>query len=64
MIAKIVKIRSAKDPVHVKKWIGIKLTTVLGSEIEVIWLSPTDTAAESEITAVHLFTPSGVVRLN
>ena len=40
------------------------LATALGSEVEVMWLSPADTEGESGIVAVHLMTPSGVVRVD
>ncbi len=34
----------------------------LGSDVEVEWLTPADTEGESGIVAVHLMTPSSVVR--
>lgn len=55
-IAKIVKVEIAGDPVRIEEW--------LGSDVEVIWLTPADTEGESGIVAVHLITPSGVVRLD
>ena len=63
-IAKIVKVEIAGDPGRIEEWLGSDLATALGSEVEVIWLSPADTGGESGIIAVHLMTPNGVVRLD
>ena len=53
----------AGDEKLIEEWLGNDLTTALGSEVEVMWLSPADTEGESGIVAVHLMTPSGVVSL-
>ena len=53
----------AGDEKRIEEWLGNDLTTALGSEVEVMWLSPADTEGESGIVAVHLMTPSGVVSL-
>ena len=63
-VATIVKVEIAGDPVRIKEWLGSDLTKALGSEVEVVWLSPADTEGESGIIAVHLMTPSGVVRVD
>ena len=51
----------AGDEKRITDWLGNDLTTALGSEVEVMWLSPSDTEGESGFVAVHLMTPSGVV---
>jgi hypothetical protein len=63
-IAKIVKVEIAGDEKRITDWLGNNLATALGSEVEVMWLSPADTEGESGIVAVHLMTPSGVVRVD
>ena len=63
-IAKIVTVEIAGDPVRIEEWLGSDLTKALGSEVEVVWLSPADTEGESGIVAVHLKTPNGLVRLD
>ena len=52
------------DEYRLTDCLGNDLATALGSEAEVIWLSPTDTEGESGIVAMHLMTPSGVVRVD
>ena len=63
-IVKIVKVEIAGDEKRITDWLGNDLATALGSEVEVMWLSPADTEGESGIVAVHLMTPSGVVRVD
>ena len=63
-IAKIVKVEIAGDEKRITDLLGNDLATALGSEVEVQWLSPADTEGESGIVAVHLMTPSGVVRVD
>jgi hypothetical protein len=63
-IAKIVKVEIARDEKRITDWLGNDLATALGSEVEVMWLSSTDTEGESEVVAVRLMTPSGVVRVD
>ena len=63
-IAKIVKVEIAGDPVRIEEWLESDLTNALGNEVEVVWLSPADTEGESGIVAVHLMTPSGVIRID
>jgi hypothetical protein len=54
----------AGDEKRIQEWLGSELSVALGSEVEVIWLTPADTEGESGIVAVHLMTPNGVVRLD
>ena len=54
----------AGDEKRIQEWLGSALSVALGSEVEVIWLTPADTEGESGIVAVHLMTPNGVVRLD
>jgi hypothetical protein len=63
-IAKIVKVEIAGDEKRITDWLGNDVAIALGSEVEVMWLSPADTEGESGIVAVHLMTPSGVVRVD
>jgi len=63
-IAKIVKVEIAGDEKRIQEWLGSELSVALGSEVEIIWLTPADTEGESGIVAVHLMTPNGVVRLD
>jgi hypothetical protein len=60
----MVKVEIAGDPVPIEEWLGRNLTSALVSEVEVVWLSPTDTTGESRMVAVHLMTPSHVVRVS
>jgi hypothetical protein len=60
----IVKVEIAGDEKRITEWLGNDLATALGSEVEVMWLSPEDTEGESGIVAVHLMTPNGLVRLD
>ena len=54
----------AGDEKRIQEWLGSELSVALGSEVEVIWLTPADTEGESGIVAVHLMTPNGVVSLD
>ena len=54
----------AGDEQRIQEWLGSELSVALGSEVEIIWLTPADTEGESGIVAVHLMTPNGVVRLD
>ena len=54
----------AGDEKRIQEWLGSELSVALGSEVEIIWLTPADTEGESGIVAVHLMTPNGVVRLD
>jgi hypothetical protein len=63
-IAKIVKIKIARDEKKITDWLGKVLATALGSQVEVMRLSPADTEGELGIVAVHLMTPIGVVKVD
>ena len=62
--AKIVKIEIAGDEETISKYLGSDTAKALGDNVEVVWLSPTDNDGENGIVAVHLESPSGVVRLD
>jgi hypothetical protein len=63
-IAKLAEVEIAGNPVRIEGRLGSVLKSALGNEVEVEWLTPADTEGESEIVAVQLMTPSGVVRLD
>ena len=63
-IAKIVKIEIAGDEETISKYLGSDTAKALGDNVEVVWLSPADNDGENGIVAVHLESPSGVVRLD
>jgi len=57
-ITMIVKFEIDGDTVPIEELLGKFLKNVLGSKVEVNWLTPTDTEGESGIVAVHIMTPS------
>ena len=63
-VAKIVKFEIAGDEKTITDWLGSNTALALGDNVEVNWLSPSDNDGENGIVAVHLETPSGVVRLD
>jgi hypothetical protein len=63
-IAKIVKVEIAGDESRIEEWLGSELRAAIGSDVEVEWVSATSSDGESGIVAVHVMTPSGVVRLD
>ena len=63
-VATIVKVEIAGDEATITNYLGSDTAKALGDNVEVVWLSPADTEGESGIVAVHLMTPSGVVRLD
>ena len=63
-VATIVKVEIAGDEATITNYLGSDTAKALGDNVEVVWLSPADTEGESGIVAVHLKTPSGVVRLD
>ena len=63
-VAKIVKVEIAGDEKTITDWLGSDAAAALGSNVEVIWLSPAENDGENGIVAVHLETPSGVIRLD
>jgi len=63
-VATIVKIEIAGDEETISNWLGSDTAQALGANVEVMWLTPADNEGENGIVAVHLSTPSGVVRLD
>ena len=63
-ISKIIKVEIAGDEKTISDWIGSDLEKAIGSDIEVEWLDPSANDGDSGIVAVHLATPSGVVRVD
>ena len=44
--------------------LGSELRAAIGSDVEVEWVAAAASEGESGIVAVHVMTPSGVVRLD
>ena len=63
-ISKIVKVEIAGDEKVIAEWIGSDLEKAIGSDIEVVWVNPSENDGDSGIVAVHLATPTGVIRLD
>ena len=63
-VAKIIKVEIAGDEATITNYLGSDTAKALGDNVEVVWLSPEDNDGENGIVAVHLKTPSGVVRLD
>ena len=63
-VATIVKVEIAGDEATITNYLGSDTAKALGDNVEVVWLSPADNDGENGIVAVHLSTPSGVVRLD
>jgi len=63
-VATIVKVEIAGDEATITNYLGSDTAKALGDNVEVVWLSPADYDGENGIVAVHLNTPSGVVRLD
>ena len=63
-VAKIVKVEIAGDEKTITEWLGSDAAAALGSNVEVLWLSPAENDGENGIVAVHLEIPSGVIRLD
>jgi hypothetical protein len=63
-VATIVKVEIAGDEATITSYLGSDTAKALGDNVEVVWLSPADNDGENGIVAVHLNTPSGVVRLD
>ena len=58
------KVEIAGDEATITNYLGSNTAKALGDDVEVVWLSPADNDGENGIVAVHLMTPSGVVRLD
>ena len=63
-VATIVKVEIAGNEATITNYLGSDTAKALGDNVEVVWLSPADNDGENGIVAVHLNTPSGVVRLD
>ena len=63
-VATSVKVEIAGDEATITNYLGSDTAKALGDNVEVVWLSPADNDGENGIVAVHLITPSGVVRLD
>jgi hypothetical protein len=63
-IAKIVKVEIAGDESRIEESLGSELRAAIGSEVEAECVPANANDGESEIVAVHVMTPSGVVRLD
>ena len=63
-ITKIVKVEIAGDESRIKEWLGSELREAIGSDFEVEWVAESANDGDSGIVAVHVMTPSGVVRLD
>jgi hypothetical protein len=63
-VATIVKVEIAGDEATITNYLGSDTAQALGDNVEVVWLSPEDNDGENGIVAVHLNTPTGVVRLD
>ena len=64
VIAKIVKVEIAGDESRIEEWLGSELRAAIGSDVEVEWVEASVNDGDSGIVAVHVMTPSGVVRLD
>ena len=63
-VAKIVKVEIAGDEKIINDWLGSDTAKAIGPDVEVVWVSAADNDGDNGIVAVHLSTPSGVVRLD
>jgi hypothetical protein len=63
-VAKIVKVEIAGDEKIITDWLGSDTAKAIGADVEVVWVSAADNDGDNGIVAVHLSTPSGVVRLD
>ena len=63
-VAKIVKVEIAGDEKTITDWLGSDTAKAIGVDVEVIWVSAAENDGDNGIVAVHLSTPSGVVRLD
>lgn len=63
-IAKIVKVEIAGDEKTISEYLGSPAHLALDSDVEIQWVSPSENDDDNGIVAVHLNTPSGVVRLD
>ncbi len=62
--ASIARIEMAGNKAEIENWIDNKIEDVVGPDIEIIWLEEPSLDLEPGIVAVHLETPSGLIRLD
>ena len=62
--AKILEIEIAGDETTITTWLGSGMAHAIGDGVEVNWLDPSANDGDNGIVAVHLQTPSAVVRLD
>jgi hypothetical protein len=53
----------AGDESRIEEWLGSELRAAIGSDVEVEWVAESANDGDSGIVAVHVLTPSGVMRL-
>jgi hypothetical protein len=63
-IANLVKVKISGNESRIEEWIGSEFSAVIGSDVEVEWVAAAASEGDSGIVAVHVMTPSGVVRLD
>ena len=63
-ISKIVKVEIAGDKSKISEWIGSEIEKAIGNDIEVEWVDVSLNDGDAGIVAVHLATPTGVVRVD
>jgi hypothetical protein len=63
-VSAIEKIEIAGDEKTISEWIGSDLEKAIGNNIEVEWVDASNNDGDSGIVAVHLQTPTGVIRLD
>ena len=63
-VAKIAKVEIAGDEKTITERLGSDTAKAIGPDVEVIWVSASENDGDNGIVAVHLSTPSGVVRLD
>ena len=63
-VSKIVKIEIAGSRKKINNWIGFDAEVSIGPSVELDWLSHSENEDENGIVAVHLETPSGVLRVD
>ena len=59
-----VPVKPPGDESRIEEWLGSELRAAIGSDVEVEWVAAAASEGESGIVAVHVMTPSGVVRLD
>jgi hypothetical protein len=63
-VSAIEKIEIAGDEKTITDWLGSDLQSAIGDDITIEWIDPAQNDGDSGIMAVHLQTPTGVIRLD